>query len=202
LIILAPTNKQENYSKMGNLNVKEWEISKLINAEYNPRVLKEHQFKQLKDSIERFGIVDPILVNVNKDRKGIIIGGHQRAYVCEKLGMKKIPAVELDLTLEQEKELNIRLNKNTGEWDFESLANYFDQNELIDWGFQDYEFGTVEGHDSDDEGYSPPDGVFDDDGVGYSEQYGVIIKCVSEREQEEIFKRLTGEGFECKIVVT
>ena len=125
---------------MGNLNVKEWEISKLINAEYNPRVLKEHQFKQLKDSIERFGIVDPILVNVNKDRKGIIIGGHQRAYVCEKLGMKKIPAVELDLTLEQEKELNIRLNKNTGEWDYESLANYFDENELIDWGFQDYEF--------------------------------------------------------------
>ena len=112
---------------MGNLKITQWDVEKLINAEYNPRVLKEHQFKQLKDSIERFGLVDPILVNVNKDRHGIIIGGHQRTFVAQKLGMKTIPAIELDLTLEKEKELNIRMNKNQGEWDYESLANHFDQ---------------------------------------------------------------------------
>jgi len=129
---------------MGNLKITQWDVEKLINAEYNPRVLKEHQFKQLKDSIERFGLVDPILVNVNKDRHGIIIGGHQRTFVAQKLGMKKIPAIELNLTLEKEKELNIRMNKNQGEWDFESLANFFDQEDLLDFGFQEYEFGVTD----------------------------------------------------------
>ena len=129
---------------MGNLKITQWDVEKLINAEYNPRVLKEHQFKQLKDSIERFGLVDHILVNVNKDRHGIIIGGHQRTFVAQKLGMKKIPAIELNLTLEKEKELNIRMNKNQGEWDFESLANFFDQEDLLDFGFQEYEFGVTD----------------------------------------------------------
>ena len=52
-------------------------IDDLIFAEYNPRQLSKDQFKYLKDSIHRFGLVDPIIINKNKDRKNIIIGGHQ-----------------------------------------------------------------------------------------------------------------------------
>jgi hypothetical protein len=44
-------------------------ISELVFAEYNPRQLSKEQFQQIKDSIARFGIVDPIIVNSNKDRK-------------------------------------------------------------------------------------------------------------------------------------
>jgi ParB-like chromosome segregation protein Spo0J len=117
-------------------------ISELIEAEYNPRRLTKDQYKQLKDSLLRFGVVDPVLVNINEDRKNIIIGGHQRTRVWSDLGNDSIPCVELNLSLEQEKELNVRLNKNTGEFDFDMLANYFNEDELIDWGFEAFQFDT------------------------------------------------------------
>ena len=122
------------------MKIKNRKISELIFAEYNPRTLKEPAYKALKDSLMRFGIVDPIIVNVNKDRKDIIIGGHQRARVWNELGNKSIPTVELDLTLDKEKELNIRLNKNTGTWDWDSLANNFEELNLQDWGFESTDF--------------------------------------------------------------
>jgi hypothetical protein len=116
-------------------------IDDLIGAEYNPRLLTEKQYSDLKDSLKRFGQVDPVLVNVNPERENIIIGGHQRTRVWKDLGNDTIDCVELDLTLDQEKELNVRLNKNTGQFDMDALANYFEQDELIDWGFESFEFG-------------------------------------------------------------
>ena len=114
-------------------------IKDLISAEYNPRQLKKEQFNQLKDSIKRFGLVDPVIINKNDSRKNIIIGGHQRTRVAESLGIEEVPCVEVDLTLDEERELNVRLNKNTGEWDFDILADMFDIDELKDWGFTDDE---------------------------------------------------------------
>ena len=121
-----------------NLEVKQWKIDDLIGAEYNPRKLSPEQKKTIKDSITRFGLVDPVLVNINKERKGIIIGGHQRTMIARELGFKKMPCIELDLTLEKEKELNIRLNKNTGEFDFDLLQEHFDIDNLVEFGFEDY----------------------------------------------------------------
>ena len=112
-------------------------IGDLIEAEYNPRQLTKEQFQQITDSIKRFGIVDPIIVNKNKERKNIIVGGHQRVKVAGSLGFKEIPCVEVDLTPDKERELNIRLNKNTGEWDWDELANHFDLSNLVEWGFND-----------------------------------------------------------------
>jgi len=63
------------------MEVVERKIKDLIKAEYNPRELTKDQENQLKDSLKRFGIVDPVIVNVNKERKNIIIGGHQRTKV-------------------------------------------------------------------------------------------------------------------------
>ena len=127
-----------------NLEVKQWKIDDLIGAEYNPRKLSPEQKKTIKDSITRFGLVDPVLVNINKERKGIIIGGHQRTMIARELGFKKMPCIELDLTLEKEKELNVRLNKNTGDFDFDLLSEHFEDSELISWGFDDNEIGFFE----------------------------------------------------------
>ena len=132
------------------MEIVEWKIDKLISAEYNPRKLSEEQKQTIKDSINRFGLVDPVIVNINKDRFGIIIGGHQRTKVARELGFDKMPCVELDLTLEKEKELNVRLNKNTGEFDKELLVEYFDQDDLIDWGFEEEELTSFDAVTVDD----------------------------------------------------
>ena len=113
------------------------DIDSLIFAEYNPSQLTKEQYKHLKDSIDRFGLVDPIIVNKNKDRKNIIVGGHQRVKVAKDMNIKEVPVLEVDLTYDRERELNVRLNANTGEWDTDILANMFDIDELQDWGFDD-----------------------------------------------------------------
>ncbi len=121
------------------MKIVETKLSDLIFAEYNPRQLSKEQFQQIKDSITRFGIVDPIIVNSNKDRKNIIIGGHQRVKVALEMGIDTVPCHFVNLTRDKERELNIRLNKNTGEWDWEILAGAFDVDELIEWGFSEDE---------------------------------------------------------------
>ena len=113
------------------------EINSLIFAEYNPRQLTKDQYQNLKDSISRFGLVDPIIVNSNKDRKNIIVGGHQRVKVAKDMDIEFVPVIEVDLSYDKERELNVRLNKNTGEWDMDILANNFDMEELADFGFND-----------------------------------------------------------------
>ena len=127
------------------------DIDSLIFAEYNPRQLTKDQYKHLKDSIQRFGLVDPVIINSNKDRKNIIIGGHQRCKVAKDLDIKKIPCVEIDLTYDKERELNVRLNKNTGEWDMDVLANMFELEELQDWGFDDIDLSIFEDEEEHEE---------------------------------------------------
>ncbi len=133
------------------MKVKKIDINKLQPASYNPRQISTKQYKDLKESIKKFDLVDPIIIN--KDMT--VIGGHQRLKVCKDLKHKEIDCVVLDLTKEEERELNIRLNKSGGEFDMDILANEFDVEELKDWGFKDIEFGfnidkIVEGNTEDD----------------------------------------------------
>ncbi len=111
-------------------------IKDLKPAEYNPRKSNKKQEEALKNSLEKFGAVEPIIVNDNANRKNIIIGGHFRVRELKKLGYKEIDCVIVELTLENEKELNIRLNANTGEWDFDLLKINFDSLDLNSWGLE------------------------------------------------------------------
>ena len=104
------------------MKIKDIELSKLKPAEYNPRQITKKQVKDLKESIEKFGIVDPLIINSDNT----IIGGHQRFAILNEASKKvdweyppKVPCVILDLSKEEERELNIRLNKSGGEWDFD-----------------------------------------------------------------------------------
>ena len=56
------------------LITKQYDVSNLIFAEYNPRELTKDQHQDLKDSITRFGFVDPLIVNTHKERKNILVG--------------------------------------------------------------------------------------------------------------------------------
>lgn len=117
-------------------------IKDLKPAEYNPRQMTEKQAADLEQSIKRFGIVDPVIVNQHPGRSGTIIGGHQRVKIAERLGINTVPVVYVDLDEVQEKELNLRLNKNLGEWDFDMLAN-FDTEMLEDVGWGKDELADI-----------------------------------------------------------
>ena len=115
-------------------------ISDLKFAEYNPRTISKKQFKDLKASLSKFGLIDPIIINSSKDRHNIIIGGHQRSRAWLDLGNDTIPCVILDLTINDEMELNLRLNKNGGKFDDDLLLNYFDDQLLIEIGWTQNDF--------------------------------------------------------------
>lgn len=107
------------------MRIEEVNIEELRPAEYNPRKITPVEARDLKASLGKFGIVDPIIVNEWKDRKNVIIGGHQRYYIWKEMGKKTIPVTYVNLpSLEDEMELNLRLNKNTAQWDLDKLANY------------------------------------------------------------------------------
>ena len=111
-------------------------ISELKQAEYNPRRLTTKQYSDLKASLDKFGCTIPIVINSDKT----IIGGHQRVRIMRELGAEFVPAVRVNLSKEDERELNIRLNKNNAEWDMDMLCN-FDIDNLLEWGFKHIELG-------------------------------------------------------------
>ncbi|MCA9337854.1 DNA modification methylase, partial [Candidatus Saccharibacteria bacterium] len=112
-------------------------------SEYNPRSWNEDTTEQLTESIKRFGLVDPILVNGSDQRKNIVIGGHFRLKVAKDLGLTEVPVVYLDIPEEEkERELNLRLNKNQGDWDWDLLSE-FDESLLDDIGFSSEELDTI-----------------------------------------------------------
>jgi ParB-like chromosome segregation protein Spo0J len=115
----------------------------------NPRKLSKHDYEHIKLSLEMFGCIDKPVINTDNT----IIGGHQRIAVLKKMGVKEIECWVPDKALmpQQADELNIRLNRNQGEWDFDILANQWDENDLVAWGFDAMELNLdlVEKEDED-----------------------------------------------------
>jgi hypothetical protein len=118
-----------------NWTLRTFRLDELTDYYKNPRSLSEKEFRQLKTSLDKFGMIDKPIVNL--DAANTIIGGHQRKHVLEASGVKEcecwIP--DRELSEKEVEELNIRLNKNTGSWDFDCLANEFELDDLLEWGF-------------------------------------------------------------------
>lgn len=128
---------------MSKLNIVYVPVDQLKPATYNPRKWSREQLDALKESIKRFGAVDPLIANSAKAREDILIGGHMRLAALKELGHKEAPIVYVNVTdPEREKELNLRLNKNLGVFDFALLADY-DEDFLSDIGFTSEELDTV-----------------------------------------------------------
>lgn len=98
-------------------------VSNIKLAKYNPRKdLKpgDPAYEKLKRSINEFGYVEPIIWN---EETGNIVGGHQRYKILIAEGHTEVECVVVKLSPEREKALNVALNKVTGDWEFESLAD-------------------------------------------------------------------------------
>jgi DNA modification methylase len=136
------------------------QIADLIPAPYNPRQSTAKQEKHLKESLEKFGMVEPIIFN---KQTGYIVGGHFRVRELKKLGIKEIECVIVDLNEADEKELNIRLNANTGSWDWDTLANDWEVVDLEAWGLDIPQFDTVEELEASEDDYDVPEGGIETD---------------------------------------
>lgn len=135
-ICLRVKPKKVFFNHKTTMEIKHIPIKDLKSAAYNPRRWDEKALADLIESIKRFGLVDPLIVNAAPKRKNIVIGGHFRLAAAKTLGFTEVPVVYVSISnLEQEKELNLRLNRNLGSWDAE-LLKAFDAQVLLDIGFE------------------------------------------------------------------
>lgn len=113
-------------------------IRDLKPADYNPRIMPDTEMEALKTSIKTFGFVEPLVVNNNPERYGVLVGGHQRLSALESIiasgmvptgiieseekGIYLVPVSFVSLSAEDEKLLNLALNKIKGKWDEDKLS--------------------------------------------------------------------------------
>jgi ParB-like chromosome segregation protein Spo0J len=109
-------------------------ISKVKANESNPRFIKDNKFKKLVKSIKDFPEMlklRPIVVN--KDM--VVLGGNMRLKACKEAGLKEVYILKADeLTEQQQREFIVKDNVGFGEWDWDILANEWDNQQLKQWG--------------------------------------------------------------------
>ena len=146
------------------MEIEKIKITDIKPAEYNPRNISSDELTKLTNSINEFGLVDPIIINLKNNK---IIGGHQRYEVLinqhmlnndfyGELNLIRMGDIgwiftETDLTVEDEdheKALNLALNKISGEWDFEKLGEILDELTVNEFnieltGFENFEVQEI-----------------------------------------------------------
>lgn len=130
-------------TKEPHITIVQVPIDALKPAEYNPRTWPAKAVSDLKSSIQSFGLIDPILANSAPKRKNVVIGGHFRLHVAKQMGYAAVPVVYVSVPdIAKEKELNLRLNKNNGEWDLHLLSQ-LDEELLKTVGFDGAELDKI-----------------------------------------------------------
>ena len=103
-------------------------IDELISPDYNPRHITPAAMESLKQSINEFGYITPIIVNRHNNH---VVGGNQRLTALKQLGHTTVEVIYInEPDINREKALNIRLNNNSGDWDIGKLDNIFQDLEL------------------------------------------------------------------------
>ena len=109
----------------------------------NPRTIKDEKFKKLVESIKGFPemlSLRPIVVNDDM----VVLGGNMRLKACKEAGLKEVPIIKAsELTDEQQKEFIIKDNVGFGDWDWDTLSNEWDVEQLQDWGLDVPDFAIM-----------------------------------------------------------
>lgn len=180
------------------MNIIELEIEKLIPYEKNNRIHSDDQITNIATSIEKFGFNQPIII----DETNTILVGHGRLDAAKKLGLKKVPIVQLNNLSEQDKiAYRILDNKlqNDSSWDFANLE--YELNKLketdfdvsfcdLDEMFQKLGMSNLENKDipSNNETYID------------EEKFLVVIQCLNETDQKVCYDDCVDRGLKCKII--
>jgi len=175
--------------KEGNqMNITQRKVTEIKPYGKNPRKNND-AMKYVAASIQEFGFKVPIVI----DKNGIIVAGHTRWKAAKWLGLSEVPCIIADdLTDEQIKAFRLADNKvaEKAEWDFDLLAEELD--DLFDFDMSVFGFGE----DEEEAAPVPPERTDLSDSIG--ETFEIVITCKNELEQEEIFYKLTNEGYECR----
>jgi hypothetical protein len=114
--------------------VQKIKISKITQNTNNPRVIKDNKFKKLVKSIQEFPEmlrVRPIVV----DEKNVVLGGNMRLRACKEAGLNEVWIEKIEnFTEEQKREFIVKDNVGFGEWEWDMLANQWDNTLLNEWG--------------------------------------------------------------------
>jgi ParB-like chromosome segregation protein Spo0J len=152
----------------------------------NPRLIKDDKFKKLVQSIRDFPKmleIRPIVVNDDM----VVLGGNMRLKACKEAGLTEIPIIKAsDLTDAEQREFIIKDNVGFGEWEWEMIRADWDLEELNQWGLD------IPDWESEDEIKDLSDTI--------DVLYKIEIECISERDQEETYNKLIGEGYKCRIL--
>lgn len=197
----TPANVAPTGATVGAYPVAMVPITSVIPYARNPRVNAGAPVVKVAASIKEYGFRQPIVV----DREGVIIAGHTRLLAALHLGLKEVPVhVAEGLTPAQAKAYRLADNRIGQEatWDDALLGLEFNDLELdgtaLDLtGFNQAEINRILGREplGGEGAGGPPDSR-------YQEQYGVIVVCKSETEQEDTYNRLKALGLECRVVTT
>jgi len=151
----------------------------------NPRTIKDEKFKKLVESIKGFPqmlSLRPIVVNDDM----VVLGGNMRLKACKEAGLKEVPIIKAsELTDEQQKEFIIKDNVGFGDWDWETLSNEWDVEQLQDWGLDIPNFNTSE---------------LDDLSEQIEFSFRIEVLCKDEEHQEKTYNKLIADGHECKLL--
>jgi ParB-like chromosome segregation protein Spo0J len=154
----------------------------------NPRIIKDDKFKKLVQSIKDFPQMlelRPIVI----DENNIVLGGNMRLKACQELGLKDVPTIYAkDLTEDQKKEFIIKDNVGFGEWNWDDLANDWDEELLVEWGLDIPSFDIADEKQQKDLS-SSIDNLF-----------RIEVICKDEEEQENIYNKLIEQGYECRLL--
>lgn len=114
--------------------LEERNIKDLLDHPRNARILTQDRHDHIEQSLAKFGLIDKPIIN----RDNTIIGGHQRIRILKTKGIQTVECWIPENLLDQDEidELNIRLNFNTGQPDWEKLGNEWDADKLIKWGVE------------------------------------------------------------------
>jgi len=160
-------------------------------APYNPRKWSDKDTAELTKSLERFNLADPIVINQNNT----IIGGHFRLHILKQKGLSEVDVRVPSrlLTEHEEKELNLRLNRNLGQFDFDLLAN-FDEDMLKDVGFASEELDKIFQLDTKPEDDDVPEARTTDIKLGDLFKLGEHrLLCGDATKKEDVEKLMAGE---------
>ncbi len=159
----------------------------------NPRIIKDDKFKKLVKSIQEFPQmlnIRPIVVNDDM----VVLGGNMRLKACKEAGLKELPIIKASsLTEEQQKEFIIKDNVGFGEWDWESIANEWDTEQLTEWGLDIPDFKPIQAEAQEDD-FEVPDEIKTDIVLGDLFEIGEHrLLCGDSTDSDQVAKLMNGQ---------